>query len=130
MRLSPLHRAHMEYGTFTTLHLLFAAFSVVLQYLGIGSAAAGFFCAVSSFAALLLQFALSIWGSTEDITLPAYFIAQFIPSTFGCEIASTFVDIFVPLVRRRTHHRNDVSSLIPLNDLPSNFTHRPDGWGK
>ena len=73
-----------------------------MQYLGVRSAAAGFFWAVSSFAALLLQFALSVGVPTEDITLPAYLIAQFVPSTVGSEIASTFVDIFIPLVRRRT----------------------------
>jgi hypothetical protein len=101
-RLSSPHDAHLEYGTFVALHFLFATSCVVLQYLGVASAAAGFCWAMSSFSALLIQFALSIRNSTEDITLSAYLIAQLIPSSFGMELAATFMDIFVPLVRRRT----------------------------
>lgn len=84
--------------TIMTSMLLVQIFSAsAIQWLGVGSAAMLFLSSLSLFVALAVNAVIA--KNRQDLSLWAYALAQFIPSTSGAQMLYGVLEVFVPLVR-------------------------------
>ena len=87
-----------EQSVFTSLLLVQALVTIVVQVAGIGSAAIFFLCALALFVALIINSLLV--GNTKKISLWTYAIGQASPLLTGSMLIVGVVEVFVPLVCR------------------------------
>ncbi|KZT25302.1 hypothetical protein NEOLEDRAFT_1178422 [Neolentinus lepideus HHB14362 ss-1] len=105
-----------EHTVITSTLLVQSFFALVLQLLGVGSAAMFFLTSAPLFVALVLD-TLKITRTGDGVSLWTYALGQLLPLLTGTQTIATVLDVFVPLtgrIGRDAPSENIIASIVAI----------------